>query len=76
MARGRFVELKGKVGVRSDEDKTIKRHLDLLECMSHCNLFYPTARNQFDQLGCDLVQRQDKINIACFDGSFRHAEIL
>jgi len=30
MARGRFAELKGKVGVRSDEDKTIKRHLDLL----------------------------------------------
>src|ERR1039458_6461226 len=32
--------------------------------------------DQFDQLGCDLVQGQDKINIACFDGRLRHAEIL
>src|ERR1039457_3839928 len=32
--------------------------------------------DQFYQLGCDLVQGQDKINIACFDGRLRHAEIL
>jgi hypothetical protein len=32
--------------------------------------------NQFYQLGSDLVQGQDKINIAGLDRSLRHAEIL
>ena len=32
--------------------------------------------DQFYQLGGDLVQGQDEINIACFDGRLRHAEIL
>ena len=32
--------------------------------------------NQFYQLGCDRAQKQDKVNIAGLDRSFRHAETL
>ena len=32
--------------------------------------------DQLDQLGRDLVQGQDKINIAGLDGRLRHAKIL
>jgi hypothetical protein len=32
--------------------------------------------DQFYQLGSDLVQGQDKVNIAGLDRAFRHAEIL
>jgi hypothetical protein len=34
------------------------------------------SMDQFYQLGSDLVQGQDKINIAGLDRSLRHAEIL
>jgi hypothetical protein len=32
--------------------------------------------DQFYQLGSDLVQGQDKVNVAGLDRSLRHAEIL